>query len=166
MTTFKKHITIDAPKQNLWEIVSDLGSIYKFHPGVSKSNYTSDNLEGIGAARICELQPTGKILETVTYWKEGVGFLLHIDPLEKAPPIKEFTGLFELTELDNNRTRVFITINYEMKLGAIGILLNKLIIKSKMEKGIEELLEGLKVYSETGIEIKDTKALQNILKAA
>ncbi len=166
MTTFKKHITINIPKQKLWEIVSDLGNIYKYNPGVRKSYYTTDNTEGIGAARICELQPTGKILETVNDWNEGVGFLLHIDTIEKAPPVKDFTGLFELTELDTNRTRVFVTINYEMKLGAIGTLLNKLIIKSKMENGIEDLLEGLKVYSETGIEILDSKTLQNILKAA
>jgi len=35
-----------------------------------------------------------------------------------------------------------------------------------MEDGIEDLLEGLKVHSETGAEIKDTKALLKILNAA
>lgn len=166
MTTFKKQITINVPKQKVWEVVSDLGSIYKYNPGVSKSYYTTDKTEGIGAARICELQPSGKILETVKSWKEGNGFLLQIDPIEKAPPIKNFTGLFELIELNTSSTQVSVAINYEMKLGTIGFLLNKLIMQSKMEDGIEGLLEGLKVHSETGAEIKDTKALLKILNAA
>lgn len=164
MTTFKKQIAINSPKQKVWEIVSDLGSIYKFNPGVSKSYYTTDKTEGIGAARICELQPAGKIIETVTNWIEGSGFLLRIDPLEKAPPVKNFSGFFELEKLNNHETQVSVTINYEMKLGVIGHLLNNLIIQSKMEDSIEHLLEGLKIHSEKGIEIKDTHSLQEILR--
>ena len=51
-----------------------------------------------------------------------------------------------------------------MKLGIAGNILNKLVIQSKMEDGIKDLLTGLKVYIEKGFEIKDTKSLQNILK--
>ncbi|OUR99326.1 hypothetical protein A9Q86_12175 [Flavobacteriales bacterium 33_180_T64] len=166
MTTFKKQITIDSPKQKLWTLVSDLGSIYKFNPRVTKSYYTTTNTKGIDAARICELYPSGKILETVKNWNEGNGFLLQIDPIEKAPPVKNFSGLFELNEINTNSTQISITIDYEMKLGAIGLLLNNLIIRPKMEEGIKDLLEGLKIHSETGAEIKDIKTLHNILDAA
>lgn len=166
MTKFKKRITIDASKQAVWEIVSNLGDIYKFHPGVSKSYYTTDKVEAIGAARICELRPVGKILETVKNWEEGNGFLLEIEGIEKALPAKEFTGHFQLERVDNNKTQVSLTLSYEMKLGLIGDLLNKLIIRSKMEEGIDALLSGLKVHSEKGLEIKNTKTLQKILKAA
>lgn len=166
MTTFKKQIIIDSPKQNLWTIVSDLGSIYKFNPRVTKSYYTTTNTKGIDAARICELYPSGKIQETVKNWDEGTGFLLQIDPIEKAPPVKNFSGLFELNAINNNKTQVSITIDYEMKLGAIGLLLNNLIIRSKMEEGIKDLLEGLKIHSETGAEIKDSKMLKSILSTS
>jgi len=166
MTTFKKQVTINAPKQKVWKILSHLGNVYKFNPSVSKSYYTTDKTDGIGAARICELQSSGKILETVKNWNEGNGFLLQIDPIEKGPPVRSFTGLFKLIELDMTSTQVSVTINYEMKLGAIGLLLNNLIIQSKIEDSIEDLLEGLKVHSETGTEIKDTKALHKILNAA
>ena len=166
MTTFKKQITVDASKQKVWEIVSNLRDIYKFHPGVSKSYYTTDNTEGVGAARICELQPAGKILETVKNWEDGSGFLLQIDPIEKAPPVKEFSGHFQLEEVNTHTTQVSLTIKYEMKLGLIGDFLNKLIIRSKMEEGIDALLTGLKVHTENGLEIRDNKTLQNILTAA
>ncbi|MBL4668971.1 MAG: SRPBCC family protein [Flavobacteriales bacterium] len=166
MTTFKKQITINSSQQKVWNIISDLGAIQKFHPGVSKSYYTTDKTRGFGAARICELQPSGKILETVKQWNEGTGFLLQIDPIEKAPPVKSFNGLFELMKINENQTEASLTVDYEMKLGAIGILLNKLIIQSKMEENIEALLEGLKIHSEKGLEITDVKSLQKILKAA
>ncbi|MCZ6899392.1 MAG: SRPBCC family protein [Bacteroidetes bacterium] len=166
MTTFKKQITINASKQKVWDIVSNLGDIYKFHPGVSKSYYTTEEVEGVGAARICELLPAGKILETVKNWEEGSGFLLQIDPIEKAPPVKNFSGHFELEEINHHTTAVSLTIRYGMKLGIAGNILNKLVIQSKMEDGIEDLLTGLKVHTERGLEIKDTNSLQNILKVA
>lgn len=166
MTTFKKQVTIDVSKRQIWNVVSNLGDIYKYHPGVRKSYYTTDKVEQVGAARICELQPAGKILETVKSWEEGNGFLLEIEGIEKVPPVKEFTGQFQLEQVDKNVTLVSLTISYKMKLGLIGDLLNKLIIRSKMEEGIDALLSGLKVHTEMGLDIKDIRTLQNLLKVA
>ena len=70
----------------------------------------------------------GKILETATEWKEGKSFSLKIDTIEKAPPVKNFTGNFELSAIGAEQTEVSLTLNYEMKLGIIGELLNKLIL--------------------------------------
>lgn len=159
MTAFKKQIEIDAPKAKLWEIVSNLEGIDKFHPGVHKSYYTSSLEHGVGASRICELHPSGKILESVKEWKTGTSFTLQIEPLEKAPPVKNFEGNFYLKEVDSIKTQVSVVINYDMKLGSIGHLLNKLIIQSKMEAGIDSLLSGLKLHAETGAIIKDEKHL-------
>ncbi len=147
-------------------MVSNLGDIYKFNPSVSKSYYTTEQTDGIGAARICELYPMGKILETATDWEEGNSFLLKIDTIEKAPPVKNFTGKFELNEIGINQTEVSLTLNYDMKLGFIGQLLNKLNQKSKMESGIEDLLRGLKVHLEQGVIVGDLNSLKQILTAA
>ena len=166
MTSFKKKIQINAPVQEVWKVVSNLGDIYKFNPGVSKSYYATDQTEGIGAARICELYPMGKILETATDWKEGKSFLLKIDTIEKAPPVKNFTGNFELNAIGSKQTEVSLTLTYDMKLGIIGKLLNKLILQSKMESGVEDLLKGLKVHLEQGVIIKDVSSLKQILTAA
>jgi ribosome-associated toxin RatA of RatAB toxin-antitoxin module len=151
MTTFKKKIKIDSSIQKTWKVVSNLGDIYKFNPSVSKSYYTTEQTDGIGAARICELYPMEKILETATDWEDGNSFLLKIDAIEKAPPMKNFEGKFELNEIGINHTEVSLPHNYDMKLGFIGQLLNKLILKSKMELSIEDLLKGLKVHLEQGV---------------
>ena len=162
MIAFKKLLDIDTSKAKLWNIISDLGRIDKFHPGVQKSYYTNSLEQGFGAARICELQPSGKILETVKEWNDGSGFVLQIEPIEKAPPVKNFEGNFELEEINLQKTRVSITINYDMKFGSIGILLNKLIIQSKIEEGIDSLLTGLKLHAEMGIDIKDKEHLKEV----
>lgn len=166
MTRFKKQITINAPNDTVWEVISNLGDIYKFNPGVRKSYYTSDHKEGVGAARICELYPAGKILETARRWTPRKEILLEIQTIEKAPPVKHFTGHFQLENPTANQTIVSVTINYQMKLGVIGELLNQIVIHSKMEKGIEELLEGLRLHIEKGMEVPDTKFLYGQLKVA
>ena len=166
MTTFKKTIKINHPSQGTWKVVSNLGDIYIFHPGVSKSYYTTEQTEGVGAARICELLPMGKVLETATEWVDGKSFLLKVDPIEKAPPVKNFTGKLEVNAIDTDQTEVSLTVNYDMKLGLTGKLLNKLILKSKMESSIEDLLKGLKVHLEQGVFVKDIKTLKEVLTAA
>lgn len=162
MTTFIKQLTIEKPIEKLWQVISDLKSVEKFHPGVKKSYLTNTLEKGLGAARICELYPSGKIIETVTEWKEGDGYLLKIEPIEKAPPVKNFKGRFDLTKIDNEKTQVSVSISYDVKLGAIGILLNKLVIQSKIEASIDGLLSGLKLHTEMNVDIKDQKHLNEV----
>ena len=85
MTHLSSEIRIKAPKEKVWAILADLGGIQNFHPGVKKSYYTSETKEGLGASRVCELIPMGKIEESVTEWREGEEMTLAIFPKEKAP---------------------------------------------------------------------------------
>ena len=48
MSNFSAHIKINAPKELVWAVLSDLGSIYKWNPGVSHSYCTSDSSGGEG----------------------------------------------------------------------------------------------------------------------
>lgn len=162
---FTKSRDIAVPIRDAWKTLANLGDIYRFHPGVSKSYYTSGKKQGVGAARICELQPAGKIKETATSWEEGRGFTLQIDPIEKAPPVKNFTGQFRLSPLDAGRTRIDLVIRYDMKLGLVGNLLNALVIRSKMEEGIEVLLDGMKVHLEQGVDVPNVKSLKKLIAA-
>ncbi len=40
MGAFRTEIRIDAPKEKVWEVLADLGGIYKWNPGVSHSRST------------------------------------------------------------------------------------------------------------------------------
>lgn len=166
MTTFSKHILVNAPSKQVWEVMANLGDIYKFNPNVSKSYYNTTQKQGIGAARICELRPAGKVEEVATQWDEGKGFTLKINPIEKAPPLKNFYASLSLVSAGAGGTQVTVTMKYETKLGVVGQVLNALMIKAQMQRAIEQLLEGLKLNVEQGIEVKDTHSLKTMLEAA
>ena len=51
MPRFSTQIRIDAPKEKVWEVLADLGGIYKWNPGVVHSHSTSDSTGGEGAMR-------------------------------------------------------------------------------------------------------------------
>ncbi len=166
MTKFNKQIKINASNEEVWKVISNLGDVYKFHPGVLNSYYSSDDKAGIGAARICELRPMGVIEETATKWDEGHGFTLRIDPIEKAPPVKNFFASLEITDDNSGYVTVVLSAQYDMKLGVVGKLLNAIMIRSQMEKALQGVMEGLKVYVEKGIEIVDGKTLSSFAKVA
>ena len=100
-------VRINAPRDRIWEVVSDLGSVQVFHPGVPKSRSTSEKKRGLEAFRHCDLLPSGGVEECAIEWNEGKSFKL--DVYEGTVPImkmvKSFTGeviveLFGLSGLD------------------------------------------------------------------
>lgn len=166
MTTFSKQLNVQASQQKVWETMANLGDIYQFNPNVSKSYYNSDQKKGVGASRICELRPSGIVEETATEWKEGESFTLKITPIEKAPPLKNFYAGLSLLSKGKDQTQVSISMTYDTKMGIVGQLLDSLMIKAQMQKAIEQLLSGLKLNVEQGIEVADPAVLKTLLEAA
>lgn len=162
MTKFTEQINIQTSIEQIWQVLADLGEVCKFAPGVSHSYYVGSKNEGVGAARICELSPMGKVKETVTTWVENRGFNLQIEAIEKMPPIKNIEVILRLDDSHPKTTKVKIEVQYDTKLGVIGQLLNTIMIKSQMVKGIKGTLDGLKIYLEEGREIKDFKSLKQV----
>ena len=79
MTTLNHEIYIDAPKSQVWDVMADLGGVVKFHSLVTKSYYVTDEKQGTGAARVCELGPNTSVNETAIAWKEGESItLVHV----------------------------------------------------------------------------------------
>ena len=83
MAKFSTAISINAPKQKVWEVLADLGSIYKWNPGVSQSYSTSPETVGEGAMRHCDLQNAkgssiGYLEERAFDWRDGDGFTIDV----------------------------------------------------------------------------------------
>lgn len=68
MTTLQHEITIDASIENVWKAVADLSAVQHYNPMVSSVRCLSDQSEGVGAARRCELKPKGWVEERVWEW--------------------------------------------------------------------------------------------------
>lgn len=147
MAHFSIEIQIAAPRQKVWDVLADLGGIYKWNPGVSHSYSSSDNSQGEGATRHCDLSQGGYLKERAVDWREGQGF--KIDIFETNLPLKSNVVDFTV-EGDVDGTIVTVAPEYALKYGPIGWLLDQLWARRQFKKGMAELLAGLKYHVETG----------------
>ena len=145
MTTFVKTTQIDAPREKVWAVLADLGSISEWHPSVTSSHTTSDATSGEGATRHCDISgPGGKaahVEERAFDWREGEGF--KIDIYESSLPIKKNVVTLSLKD-SGSGTLVSVSPTYRLKFGPLGMLMDKLMVRAQFEKGVGGMLSGLK----------------------
>ena len=152
MGKFNAHIKINAPKEQVWEVLSDIGSIYKWNPGVTHSYATSEGSGGEGATRHCDIQTPlkGYLEERAFDWNEGEGF--KIDIYDTNFPLKRNVIQFAL-RADGGGTIIEVSPEYQLKFGALGAVMDRLVFNRQFRKGMKGLLEGLKYHVETGEEV-------------
>ncbi len=51
MTKVTGEVQINAAKKKVWSVLADLGAVSAWNPGIANSYYTSEDKEGVGAAR-------------------------------------------------------------------------------------------------------------------
>ena len=145
MIKITKEVEINAPKTKVWSVLADLGAIENYSPSVTKSYSTSENKQGIGASRHCDLLPMGSVEEKIIEWDEGESYKIEIFE-GKAIPFKG-TGKFELTE-NGKSTNVKMTFEPDMGNGIFGKIMG-FMMKEKMNKMITGVVIGLKHHLET-----------------
>ncbi len=144
---------IDAPQDKVWSTLADLGSIYKWNPGVTHSHSTSDATQGEGATRHCDLDDKNYLEERAFDWREGEGY--KIDVTESTMPLESNIVTFQIAP-DGAGTRVSVTADYKLKFGVIGALMDMLFAKRQMQQAFDDMMAGLKHYVETGEEVGDS----------
>ncbi len=147
MTHISHQITINAPKERVWEILADLGEVKRYHPGLTDSYYNPGEKRGVGASRHCDLKPFGSIEETVIEWNDGESYTLEIYDGKKVPPFKKAIGTLSVRP-NGSGTVASMTLEYELKFGLIGKLMDRLTVRSQFEKVVPAILRGLRQYAE------------------
>lgn len=148
MTELKDEIRIAAPKQRVWQTLADLGGIHHFHPGLKDSYYLSDERDGVGASRRCELELAGQLDERVVEWVEGEVLALDIVGTRGMPPLRDSGGRFSLRE-EGDDTVVALTLRYEVGLGVLGPIIDALMMRRQFERTVPAVLRGLKRHVES-----------------
>ncbi len=155
MGSFATSVRIDAPKERVWEVLSDLGSIYKWNPGIAHSHTTSDAATGDNAMRQCDLPDGGFLRERAFNWSEGEGFTIEV--YETSLPLKESFVDFRATP-EGEATVVNLKMDYKLKFGPVGALMDVAFAGRQARSGMAELLSGLKDYVETGKQANPSRA--------
>lgn len=144
-TTIRNEIDIQAPPQQVWDVLASLDGLDAYDPAVSTSSIIGDKSSGLGAQRRCEVKPRNWFHEEVTIWEPHDRLQFTIT--ECNLPTDNLTHTYTINSTPTG-TRVEQTMNYEMKLGLLGRLLNKVIVRRKSDQQIKAFFDGLKNHVE------------------
>ena len=146
MTQIKNEITINGKMEDIWEALNQVDVLEVYDPTVSTSVATSSIKSGIGASRKVEMKD-GKnwFKEKCTVSEPGKE--LKFELYACSFPVKNLSHTYTF-EQDGSTIKVKQNMQYNMKYGFLGKLMDALMVKSKSDKGIKQFLSGLKQYIE------------------
>jgi carbon monoxide dehydrogenase subunit G len=142
-------VCIDAPVASVWAVLSDLESIHVWVAPIKRSRCVSAHTRGTGAVRVCELNRSIAVRETIIDWSEGESFTY---TGEGAPLMKRALNRWSV-EAHGAQTLVTSFAEVELKGGVWGRLLQPLValvarrMGSRSLAGLKYLVENGKAYS-------------------
>src|SRR5580700_2283164 len=71
MTVIRHEIEARCAPDRVWALLSDLEAVERYNPGVRAAKIQGTKRVGVGAMRLCDLAPKGRVVERVTLWEEG-----------------------------------------------------------------------------------------------
>jgi hypothetical protein len=158
ITTIKRAIEINQPKDKVWKALADFGHICHGHPAVSKSFITSNQKEGVGATRHCDFTMMGASAEEkVVEWNEGENIKIEVYQLNKMPGI-DTMALDLAIKKNGNHTILSGTMAYTMKNVFFDVM-NSLMMKNMNAKLLDGIMAGHKLYIETGTIVNEKTKL-------
>ena len=145
MRKVEAQIVIDAPVQQVWAVLADFGGVYRWSPSVTNSYSTSENNSGPEASRHRDIAGIG-VDENITEWNEGWDFTYFATG---AGLVSEVSTTWSVKP-QGDKTLVHTEVRYGLRYGLYGALMNALIMRRKIEQGLQKGLAGLKHHVETG----------------
>lgn len=149
MRRVTSQVTIEAPRQRVWDLIADLEAVQEYNPGVQSAHLITEEAEGVGAGRHCELRPRGWVDEKIREWDAGRSYT--IDIVESNLPIAGATAQFFFEEVEAG-TLVTVNFDYEVKYGALGRVLDRLMISRRFDRAVPAIIGGAKRHIEAGSE--------------
>ena len=146
MSKLINDITINAPIEKIWSILTDLELLDKTDPTVKKATLISENKTGLNAKRkVIMLDGKNWFDEKITVFKPNEELVYQLT--DCSFPIKGLKHIYSFQK-NGNSTRVQQVMEYTVKFGIIGVLMDKMMIGKQFNSGINKFLTGLKTYAE------------------
>jgi len=144
MKPMQSDLRIDAPRYVVWDALADIRTVVAWNPGIDDVECLSEQTTGLGARRRCFTHPSGWLTESITEWDEGTSIAFSV---EDAPPLKNGLARFGMRD-DEEGTWLTASFDYELKLGPIGPVIDRLVVHRQLSAAWSRGLEGLKDYTE------------------
>lgn len=142
MLEITKTIDIDAPVNDLWRKLAKLDDVQDFVENVTKSYYSSEQKEGVGAERTCEVRGFGTLIEQVIEWKDGETLTYAIEGMPKI--VKHAQSTWRLQPKNHVQTTVTVTSSIDTRYGVLGKLMGNLAMKPQLTRVIGGALTSFK----------------------
>lgn len=140
-------IVINASTDQIWSILTDLELLEKTDPTVKTATLISENKTGINAKRKVLLQD-GKnwFEEKIVIFNPNKELVYQLT--DCSFPIKSLKHTYSFQKLED-QTKVQQVMEYKVKFGLLGVILDKFMIGKQFNSGINKFLIGLKNYAES-----------------
>ena len=149
-------LLVDLPLAQSWEKLQDFSVPHHYVPGLTRTEIVSGQSTGWGAHRKVYNEDGGYLEETILDWEEGRGFTLDLHRGEEPmQPFKFAQFAYRLDAATDDRTRVTLSLRFEMPMGTLGATLGDWFVKPRMQEELVQIGAGLKHYYETGTAATD-----------
>ncbi len=145
MTTIHHEVQANCAPEQVWALLSDLEAVQRYNPTVRTATVQGARRTGVGAERACELVPKGRVVERVTHWEDGRAVGLEV--AQSDWPI-HFMRWVTRVEPAGASTRITQSLEYNVKFGPVGWLLDNLVMKRKLTSTLNEVFASLVKHAE------------------
>ena len=145
MSQLSTQVQIKAPAEMLWRVLVDLDSLPQWAPDNTSSEPASQNSETITTPWYYDATPFHNAEEHATGWKEEHHYAYEV---KNIGPIKSAYNRFSLNPVGEAETVLTQTLDFQMKLGPVGALMDTLVFRPQFRKQMEQSLAALKEYVE------------------
>ena len=151
MPTVCAELTLDIDRNAAWRRLRDLSAPHLYVPGLTGAAFTGPQREGVGASRRVRMGRLLTLDETVTAWREaeGISLRLHRGARGPLPPLRQHFFDYGLAERDGG-VWLLNRMRYEVGLGALGVLLDRLLLRRVMVRWLRDVTLAQKIHYETG----------------
>jgi ribosome-associated toxin RatA of RatAB toxin-antitoxin module len=147
MATIHNEIIINASVDKIWEALANIELLVKYDPTVKQSTALSENKSGLNAKRkVLMLDGKNWFDEKVTVFNPNEALTYQLT--DCSFPIKGLQHSYSFEKL-GSRTKVKQVMEYTVKFGLLGKLLDAMMIRKQSDAGIKKFFVGLKSYAET-----------------
>ncbi len=145
--------TLSFPVTRVWTALADFGGVHRYSAGVESSPINPGTpATGVGAERNCKLYDGNNIQERITEFVDNER--LGIEVFQTSMPIKRAQVQFQLVSTKDSGCELSMTMDYTLKFGLVGKLMDAMMMKAAMTKSLARLLAALEQHLTTGEEIR------------
>jgi ligand-binding SRPBCC domain-containing protein len=146
MAIIHNEISINAPVEKIWAALTNLELLEKYDPTVKSSRLISNEKTNIGATRRVEmLDGKNWFEEKLTMFEPHRALTFELTACSFPVHQLKHSYTFEYTD---GKVRVRQVMQYKIKYGLLGKILDTLMIRKQNDAGIKKFFAGLKTYTE------------------